>query len=187
MKKIMKTMFLALLLIGGGMSVTSCDENTVSQILGLLLGPDKEASSLYLFLGYYPLLKPRLDAIRPAVLGWVAKISLAAAAITAMYALLLYVFALDGLEEEFATALRWVIWGSSPLSTWRMTSSGPSSSRMVVSWSIRKMFSSRAETTSSGAKGMSCTIKPPAAFTLPSVSTRTPRPQALPTWSLSVR
>ena len=34
----MKTMFLALLLIGGGMSVTSCDENTVSQILGLLLG-----------------------------------------------------------------------------------------------------------------------------------------------------
>ena len=38
MKKIMKTMFLALLLIGGGMSVTSCDENTVSQILGLLLG-----------------------------------------------------------------------------------------------------------------------------------------------------
>lgn len=78
-------------------------------ILGLLLGPDKEASSLYLFLGYYPLLKPRLDAIRPAVLGWVAKISLAAAAITVMYTLLLYVFALDGLAEEFATALRWVL------------------------------------------------------------------------------
>ena len=78
-------------------------------ILGLLLGPDKEAASLYLFLGYYPLLKPRLDAIRPIALGWVAKIALAAAAITVMYALLLYVFALDGLAEEFATALRWVL------------------------------------------------------------------------------
>ena len=78
-------------------------------ILGLLLGPDKEAASLYLFLGYYPLLKPRLDAIRPTALGWVAKIALAAAAITVMYALLLYVFALDGLAEEFATVLRWVL------------------------------------------------------------------------------
>jgi len=38
MKRIFKTMLLALVLIGGGMSVTSCDENTVSQILGLLLG-----------------------------------------------------------------------------------------------------------------------------------------------------
>ena len=78
-------------------------------ILGLLLGPDKEAASLYLFLGYYPLLKPRLDAIRPVALGWAAKLALAGAAVTAMYLLLIYVFALDGLAEEFATALRWVL------------------------------------------------------------------------------
>ncbi len=38
MKRIFKTMLLALVLIGGGMSVTSCDEETISQILGLLLG-----------------------------------------------------------------------------------------------------------------------------------------------------
>ena len=31
-------------------------------ILALLLGPDKEASALYLFLGWYPLLQPKLDA-----------------------------------------------------------------------------------------------------------------------------
>ena len=78
-------------------------------ILGLLLGPDKEASSLYLFLGYYPLLKPRLDAIRPAVVGWAMKLALAGTAVTAMYLLLIYVFALDGLAEEFATVLRWVL------------------------------------------------------------------------------
>lgn len=78
-------------------------------ILGLLLGPDKEAASLYLFLGYYPLVKPRLDALRPAALSWLIKLALAAAAIAAMYALLLYVFALDALVEEFATALRWMV------------------------------------------------------------------------------
>ena len=32
-------------------------------LLTLLLGPDKEAAALYLFLGYYPLLQPKLDAI----------------------------------------------------------------------------------------------------------------------------
>lgn len=35
-------------------------------LLALLLGPDKEATALYLFLGYYPLLQPKLDAIRRA-------------------------------------------------------------------------------------------------------------------------
>lgn len=31
-------------------------------LLGTLLGPDKEASMLFVFLGYYPLVKPKLDA-----------------------------------------------------------------------------------------------------------------------------
>ncbi len=31
-------------------------------LLGLLLCPDKEVSLLFCFTGYYPLLKPRLDA-----------------------------------------------------------------------------------------------------------------------------
>ena len=38
MKKILKTMLLSLVMIGGGLSVTSCDEDTVSQILSLFLG-----------------------------------------------------------------------------------------------------------------------------------------------------
>ena len=37
-------------------------------LLGLLLCPDKEVSLLFCFTGYYPLLKPRLDALRSRLL-----------------------------------------------------------------------------------------------------------------------
>ena len=37
-------------------------------LLGTLLGPDKEASMLFVFLGYYPLVKPKLDAIHSRAL-----------------------------------------------------------------------------------------------------------------------
>ena len=30
-------------------------------ILSVLLGPDKEAAAVFVFLGYYPIVKPRLD------------------------------------------------------------------------------------------------------------------------------
>ena len=33
-------------------------------VLGTLLGPDKESALLFVFLGYYPIVKPRFDAIR---------------------------------------------------------------------------------------------------------------------------
>ena len=38
MKKILKVVLLSLAVIGGGMSVTSCDEETITQILSLLVG-----------------------------------------------------------------------------------------------------------------------------------------------------
>ncbi|MCR4922012.1 MAG: hypothetical protein K5945_09985 [Bacteroidaceae bacterium] len=38
MKKILKSICLALVLIGGAMSVTSCDDETINRVLGLLLG-----------------------------------------------------------------------------------------------------------------------------------------------------
>lgn len=78
--------------------------------LGLLLGPDKEAAALYLFLGYYPLIKPRLDMLRPAAVQWLVKIGLAAAAVGGMYALLLYVLAMQQLVEELAGSAPWVLW-----------------------------------------------------------------------------
>lgn len=79
-------------------------------VLGLLLGPDKEASALYLFLGYYPLAQPLLDKIRPAVLRWAVKALYFAVSLAAMYGALLYVFRLQAVAEEFAAAAPWLVW-----------------------------------------------------------------------------
>lgn len=64
-------------------------------LLTLLLGPDKEAAALYLFLGYYPLLQPKLDAIRRPALRWMAKLALAVVSVGTMYLVLLYVLGTD--------------------------------------------------------------------------------------------
>ena len=74
----------------------------VSAALGLLLSPDREAALLYAFLGYYPLLKPRLDALRPRPLRALAKLLLCCAAVGAMYALLIFVFRSDAVVREAA-------------------------------------------------------------------------------------
>ena len=54
-------------------------------LLGTLLGPDKEASMLFVFLGYYPLVKPKLDAVRSRALCLTAKLLLAVFAVGADY------------------------------------------------------------------------------------------------------
>ena len=68
-------------------------------VLGLLLSPDKEAASTFVFLGYYPIIKPYLDRLKLAVL-W--KMLLFNAAIGAMYATLIWIFGMDTLLAEFA-------------------------------------------------------------------------------------
>ena len=67
-------------------------------ILAMLLGPDKEAAAVFVFLGYYPILKPWLDQRKLAIL-W--KLVLFNAAIFAMYSVLIYVFGLADLAAEF--------------------------------------------------------------------------------------
>lgn len=63
-------------------------------VLGTLLGPDKESALLFVFLGYYPIVKPRFDAIRRRPLRLAAKLLLAIAAVGAEYAFLLFVLRL---------------------------------------------------------------------------------------------
>lgn len=84
-------------------------------LLALLLGPDKEAAALYLFLGYYPLLQQKLETIRRPLLRWGAKLAVAVAATGAMYAVLLYVFCLTQVVEEFAAAAPWLLWVTAAL------------------------------------------------------------------------
>ena len=58
-------------------------------ILGLLLGPDKEAAAVFLFIGYYPLLKPAIDGLK---MKWLWKGLLFNGSILIMYWLLLRLF-----------------------------------------------------------------------------------------------
>ena len=78
-------------------------------LLGLLLCPDKEVSLLFCFTGYYPLLKPRLDALRSRLLSLTLKLLWAAVSMAALYALILYVFCLPAVVEEFAATGRWLL------------------------------------------------------------------------------
>ncbi len=68
-------------------------------ILSILLAPDKEAAGIFLFLGYYPMVKPKLDAMK---LGFLWKLLLFNASIAAVYFLMLNLLGLDELAEEYA-------------------------------------------------------------------------------------
>ena len=67
-------------------------------ILALLLSADKEAAAVFAFLGYYPIVKPRLDKLRFSML-W--KLLLFNSAMVLMYWLLMAVFGMAALTEEF--------------------------------------------------------------------------------------
>ena len=53
--------------------------------ISLLLGIDKEAAFFYLFIGYYPLIKWKLDQLKPKFLQLTAKLSLFSLSITLLY------------------------------------------------------------------------------------------------------
>ena len=73
-------------------------------ILCLLLAADQEASFLFLFLGYYPFLRPKLQQIRFRALRLAAKHAIFTCAVVLMYLLLIFVFRLDAVTEELQTA-----------------------------------------------------------------------------------
>ena len=68
-------------------------------ILSVLLGPDKEAAAVFVFLGYYPILKPGLDKMKAPVF-W--KLLLFNAAIGVMYILLIRLFGMEQIASEYA-------------------------------------------------------------------------------------
>lgn len=68
-------------------------------ILSLLLGPDKEAAAVFVFLGYYPIIKPNMDKLR---LGFLWKVLYFNGAILLMYWLLLNLFGMAQLAAEFS-------------------------------------------------------------------------------------
>ena len=76
-------------------------------LLGVLFVPDKEVALIFVFLlGYYPLAKPYLERLRPALLQVVCKLLLCNGAILAMYGLIFLVVPAGTIAQEMrATAL----------------------------------------------------------------------------------
>ena len=67
-------------------------------ILGLLMSPDKEAAAVFVFLGYYPIIKPKFDR---SPLKWLWKLLYFNIVILAMYWLLIHLFGMNHLSEEW--------------------------------------------------------------------------------------
>ena len=80
----------------------------VTAALALLLSVDREAAFLYCFLGYYPILRPYLDAVKPKAARFLLKLVFFALTLGAMYALLLWVFQLSSLLEDFSGFSFWM-------------------------------------------------------------------------------
>lgn len=68
-------------------------------VLSALLAPDKEAAAVFAFLGYYPMVKPRLDRRK---LPWLWKGLLFNGMTALLYWLLIRLLGMDGVGEEFA-------------------------------------------------------------------------------------
>ena len=67
-------------------------------LLSLLIGPDKEAAAVFLMLGYYPIVKPKLEKSRLCGL-W--KLLLFNSAIMLLYAVLTHMLGLESVTAEF--------------------------------------------------------------------------------------
>jgi len=70
-------------------------------ILAIILVPEKELVLFYvLVLGYYPVLKGRLDSLRPALLRWCVKAAVFNGTVVILYTVLFWLLA-PGLAAEF--------------------------------------------------------------------------------------
>ena len=73
--------------------------------LGALLSPDKEAALMFVFLGYYPLVRPKITGR----LSWIYKLLLFNGSIGVMYFLLLQILGVQALVEEYREMGVWML------------------------------------------------------------------------------
>ena len=78
-------------------------------MLGVLLAPDKEAAVLFVFFGYYPMLKRQLERLRGRGLIWAAKLLYVNVAVCAAYGLMIWVFRMEAVSAEFAETQTWML------------------------------------------------------------------------------
>lgn len=77
-------------------------------LLSLLLAPDREAALVYLFLGYYPMIRPWFGRIRPAFLALAVKLVFFTVAGAAAYGVLMLVVGMETVLAEFE-GLAWLL------------------------------------------------------------------------------
>lgn len=70
-------------------------------ILSVLMAPDKEAAAVFVFLGYYPIVKPWMDRQK---LCWLWKGLLFNTAILLMYAILIHLLGLGDIAADYEEA-----------------------------------------------------------------------------------
>ena len=75
-------------------------------LLSLLIGPDKEAAAVFVFLGYYPIVKPWMDRQK---LPWLWKGLLFNGSMVILYWMLLHLFGMAALAEEFSEFNGWML------------------------------------------------------------------------------
>ncbi len=68
-------------------------------ILSTIMAPDKEAAAVFVFLGFYPIVKPKLDGYK---FGWILKFLLFNASILLMYAIIINLFGMAEIAAEYA-------------------------------------------------------------------------------------
>jgi len=73
-------------------------------LLSLLLGADKEAAFFYIFFGYYPLIKPWMEKVKPDIFKLIVKALYFMLMAAIMYGLLCFVLHMQAILEEFAGA-----------------------------------------------------------------------------------
>lgn len=70
-------------------------------LLAMLFGPDKEAAAVYLFLGYYPIIKSFFDRIR---LGFILKILYFNGSVALLYTVLIYLMGMTQFLTDYFEA-----------------------------------------------------------------------------------
>ena len=72
-------------------------------ILSFIITPNKEAVILFVaFLGYYPIVKGRIEMLHNKIIQWTIKFALFNVAAVGSYMLMIYVFNMTEIMEDFA-------------------------------------------------------------------------------------
>ena len=75
-------------------------------VLSALLTADKEAAFFYIFVGYYPMIRPFFNRIGPKIPRVLVKLAFFTASVAVMYLLLLFVLRLDQVVSDFGNTGR---------------------------------------------------------------------------------